>query len=154
MGEPVKMRIGNAWPQKSKLATCGPRSPAVEPNCCPDIVCNLNIKIRTRGQHMHQNSSLPFVIVASTSPAHRCTGPRGAGFAPDVWDFMHMFPPGSDFSVCDTRTMSEHGRAGLGRATAGQLQGFVGLFGVAAGRNHSEPNCHLEHARRSPVFAA
>ena len=49
--------------------------------------------------------------------------------------------------------MSEHGRAGRGRATAGRLQGFVGLFGVAAGLDHSEPICHLEYARRSPVFA-
>ena len=46
-----------------------------------------------------------------------------------------------------------HGRAGHGRATAGRLQGFVGLFGVAAGLDHSEPGCHLEYARLSPAFA-
>ena len=46
-----------------------------------------------------------------------------------------------------------HGRAGRGMATAGRLQGFAGLFGVAAGLDHSEPSCHLEYARRSPVFA-
>ena len=43
--------------------------------------------------------------------------------------------------------------AGHGRATAGRLQGFAGLFGVAAGLDHSEPSCHLEYARLSPAFA-
>ena len=117
MGEPLKMRIGNAWPKKRKLATCGPRSPAVEPNCCPDIVCNLNIKIRTRGQHMHQNSSLPFVIVASTSLARRCTGPRGAGFTPDGWACSCICFPLVRILVCEIHAPcpSTAGRGASGR---------------------------------------
>ena len=136
MGEPLKMRIGNAWPKKRKLATCGPRSPAVEPNCCPDIVCNLNIKIRTRGQQMHQHSSLPFVIVASTSPAHRCTGPRGAGFAPDGWACSCICF--SWFGFWCVR-YTHHVRARQGGARQGDGGAIAGFCGAVRGGCGARP---------------